>query len=170
MAHDVATEILNIARGMEARAFEQNRWKIHVKLDLHIATMASWIKLASHAEFSFNGTGQQGSIMEVQVKGRQCLRLPTAEGKNMMISELLNTMNSNLNAPGDWNVDQMSFCINLIAGLPRSDNKWTFQKRQSLVTEKIIDVEGLEAGKEFLVMFRNTVEGLLTLAQNSVRV
>ena len=169
MAHDVATEIVNIARDMEARAFEQNRWKIDVKLSLHVANF--WEKLASHAQFSFNGTGQQGSMMEVEVKGRQCLRLPAAEGKDMMISELLDTMNSNLNAPGGhWVIDQVSCCVNLIAGLPRGDNKWMFQKRQSLVTEKIIDVEGIEAGEEFLMMFKNTVEGLLKLALNSVRV
>ena len=168
MAHDVATEILNIARDMEARALEQHIWKINVNMDLHIANV--WIKLASHAEFSFNGAGAQGSVMEIKVKGRQCLRLPTAEGKDMMISELLDTMNSNLNAPRDWDVDQVCCCVNLIAGLPRGDNKWIFQKRRSLVTEKILSVEGSEAREEFLMMFRKTVQGILNLALISVRV
>ena len=136
-----------------------------------------WKWFISHAEFSFNGTGQQGSMVEVKMKGRQRLRFPTTEGKSMIVRELLDTMSRHLTR-GVTGVDEVECCVNLIAGLPTGDNKWRFQKQHSLVTEKYMeaksfddkDAESLSAYESFTMMFKSTIEGIFNLAVASVRV
>jgi hypothetical protein len=166
MAHDVATEILSMAKSMQDLAFEQARWRMKVEAFSATSGAPTWPSDLSVVYFGFiDFATNGGGLVEIRLQGRQTVSLRMSKERNPVTQLLLNEMTSQFGGRAEV-VRVSSLSINLIAGRRKGD-KWSFRKGTSMVTQ--VNVGRGKLLDETLLDLKDAVDQLVELAFESVQ-